>query len=95
MPPAAPSLPLRSGRTWVLIATDLIGRGMDFVGVSTVVNYDFPFTATDYIHRIGRTGRAGHTGESGAHATQHAAGGLALSHRLGGKGGCTLQRCRV
>ncbi|KIY97098.1 DEAD-box ATP-dependent RNA helicase 57, partial [Monoraphidium neglectum] len=49
----------RAGRTWVLIATDLIGRGMDFVGVNTVVNYDFPKTAADYIHRVGRTGRAG------------------------------------
>lgn len=53
----------RQGRTWVLIATDLIGRGMDFVGVNTVVNYDFPNSTTDYIHRIGRTGRAGRTGE--------------------------------
>jgi superfamily II DNA/RNA helicase len=47
----------------VLIATDLIGRGMDFLGVQTVINYDFPFSATDYIHRIGRTGRASRTGE--------------------------------
>lgn len=53
----------RSGKTWVLIATDLIGRGMDFVGVNTVVNYDFPRTTADYVHRIGRTGRAGRTGE--------------------------------
>jgi superfamily II DNA/RNA helicase len=53
----------RSGRTWVLIATDLIGRGMDFVGVNTVVNYDFPKTTADYIHRVGRTGRAGRAGE--------------------------------
>lgn len=52
----------RLGHTWVLIATDLIGRGMDFVGVNTVVNYDFPKTATDYIHRVGRTGRAGRPG---------------------------------
>uniref|UniRef100_A0A6S8LCF8 RNA helicase n=1 Tax=Dunaliella tertiolecta TaxID=3047 RepID=A0A6S8LCF8_DUNTE len=52
----------RSGRTWVLVSTDLIGRGMDFIGVNTVINYDMPATTTDYIHRIGRTGRAGHTG---------------------------------
>ena len=43
----------RAGRTWMLIATDLIGRGMDFLGVNTVVNYDFPQTKTDYIHRHG------------------------------------------
>jgi superfamily II DNA/RNA helicase len=36
---------------------------MDFLGVQTVINYDFPFSATDYIHRIGRTGRAYRTGE--------------------------------
>lgn len=58
----APPLARRSGRTWVLVSTDVIGRGMDFVGVSTVVNYDFPASTMDYIHRIGRTGRAGHTG---------------------------------
>eukprot|EP00879_Flechtneria_rotunda_P032252 GHRR01035428.1.p1 GENE.GHRR01035428.1~~GHRR01035428.1.p1 ORF type:complete len:204 (+),score=76.51 GHRR01035428.1:159-770(+) len=46
----------RSGKTWVLIATDLIGRGMDFAGVNTVINYDFPYSTADYIHRIGRTG---------------------------------------
>ncbi|KAJ9516439.1 hypothetical protein QJQ45_011113 [Haematococcus lacustris] len=52
----------RSGKTWVLIATDLLGRGMDFVGINTVVNYDFPNSPMDYIHRVGRTGRANKTG---------------------------------
>lgn len=41
----------RKGTTWVLIATDLLARGMDFLGVQTVINYDFPNTKTDYIHR--------------------------------------------
>jgi superfamily II DNA/RNA helicase len=41
----------RVGKTWMLISTDLIGRGMDFLGINTVVNYDFPGTKTDYIHR--------------------------------------------
>jgi superfamily II DNA/RNA helicase len=41
----------RAGRTWMLIATDIVGRGMDFLGVNTVVNYDFPGTKSDYIHR--------------------------------------------
>ncbi|GLI66727.1 hypothetical protein VaNZ11_010667 [Volvox africanus] len=54
----------RAGHTWVLIATDLIGRGMDFIGVNTVVNYDFPRSTADYVHRIGRTGRAGRTGDA-------------------------------
>jgi hypothetical protein len=41
----------RAGRTWMLIATDLVGRGMDFLGVHSVINYDFPGNRTDYIHR--------------------------------------------
>ena len=52
----------RSGATWLLVATDLVGRGMDFLGVQTVINYDFPQSTTDYIHRVGRTGRAGRSG---------------------------------
>ena len=54
----------RSGELWVLIATDLMGRGVDFKGVNMVINYDFPQSAVSYIHRIGRTGRAGHKGEA-------------------------------
>lgn len=54
----------RSGKTWVLIATDVVARGMDFKGVKCVVNYDFPESAAAYIHRIGRSGRAGRSGES-------------------------------
>ena len=52
----------RAGRVWVLIATDLMARGVDFKGVNMVVNFDFPASSVDYIHRIGRTGRAGHAG---------------------------------
>ena len=54
----------RSGKTWILIATDLVGRGVDFKGVNTVINYDFPISATNYVHRIGRTGRAGRKGKA-------------------------------
>ena len=43
----------RSGQIWVLICTELMGRGIDFKGVNLVVNYDFPPTAVSYIHRIG------------------------------------------
>ena len=53
----------RSGGSWLLVATDLVGRGMDFLGVHTVINYDIPQSTTDYIHRVGRTGRAGRSGE--------------------------------
>ena len=54
----------RTGQVWVLIATELVARGMDFKGVSLVINYDFPQTTTSYIHRIGRTGRAGRAGQA-------------------------------
>uniref|UniRef100_H2YM54 Probable ATP-dependent RNA helicase DDX52 n=1 Tax=Ciona savignyi TaxID=51511 RepID=H2YM54_CIOSA len=55
---------LRSGRTWLLICTEHMGRGMDFKDVNLVVNYDFPRSAVTYIHRVGRTGRAGQTGRA-------------------------------
>lgn len=54
----------RSGKTWVLIATDVIARGMDFKGVNCVINYDFPDSMAAYVHRIGRSGRAGRMGEA-------------------------------
>ncbi|MGH8493373.1 MAG: DEAD/DEAH box helicase [Moraxellaceae bacterium] len=53
---------LRTGRTKVLVATDVAARGIDVPGISHVVNYDLPKNAEDYVHRIGRTGRAGRTG---------------------------------
>ncbi|XP_029638074.1 probable ATP-dependent RNA helicase DDX52 [Octopus sinensis] len=54
----------REGKIWVLICTELMGRGIDFKGVNLVVNYDFPTSAISYIHRIGRTGRAGRQGKA-------------------------------
>jgi len=54
----------RTGKIWILIATELMGRGIDFKGVNIVVNYDFPPTAVSYIHRVGRTGRAGRAGKA-------------------------------
>lgn len=52
----------RRGEIWVLICTDLMGRGVDFKGVNMVINYDLPASPVAYIHRIGRTGRAGRRG---------------------------------
>ncbi|XP_023232182.1 probable ATP-dependent RNA helicase DDX52 [Centruroides sculpturatus] len=54
----------RSGKIWILICTELMGRGIDFKGVNLVINYDFPRSAISYIHRIGRTGRAGRPGHA-------------------------------
>ncbi|KAI0186116.1 P-loop containing nucleoside triphosphate hydrolase protein [Xylaria flabelliformis] len=52
----------RSGEIWALITTDILMRGLDFRGVSGVVNYDVPTSAAAYVHRVGRTGRAGEQG---------------------------------
>ncbi|KPI95775.1 putative ATP-dependent RNA helicase DDX52 [Papilio xuthus] len=60
----------RVGSVWVLICTELMGRGIDFRGVNLVVNYDFPPSAISYIHRIGRAGRAGQPGEAVTFFTQ-------------------------
>lgn len=54
----------RSGRYRVLIATDIASRGIDVKGIETVINYDMPSHAEDYVHRIGRTGRAGMGGHA-------------------------------
>ncbi|KAH8372192.1 hypothetical protein KR093_010544 [Drosophila rubida] len=60
----------REGHIWVLICTELMGRGIDFKGVNLVINYDFPPTSISYIHRIGRTGRAGRPGRAVTFFTQ-------------------------
>ena len=52
----------RSGKVRVLVATDVVSRGIDVEGISHVVNYDVPTNPEDYVHRIGRTARAGATG---------------------------------
>jgi ATP-dependent RNA helicase DDX23/PRP28 len=53
---------LKDGRSDVLVATDLAGRGIDVTDVSLVVNFNMPKSIDSYTHRIGRTGRAGKTG---------------------------------
>jgi len=50
------------GRSRVLVATDIAARGLDFVGLSHVLNYDLPNEPESYVHRTGRTGRAGASG---------------------------------
>lgn len=54
----------KSGKTRVLVATDLAARGIDIQALPLVINYELPRSPKDYIHRIGRTGRAGMEGEA-------------------------------
>jgi len=52
----------KSGKTRALVATDVAARGLDIQELNYVINYELPYIAEDYIHRIGRTGRAGNDG---------------------------------
>ena len=54
----------KDGKVQVLVATDIVARGIDIDGVTHVVNYDFPVNPEDYVHRIGRTGRAEAQGDA-------------------------------
>ncbi len=54
----------RAGEIMLLAASDVAARGLDIPEVSHVFNFDLPWAADDYVHRIGRTGRAGHEGHS-------------------------------
>ena len=54
----------KRGSCRVLVATDIVARGIDVDGISHVINYDLPNTPEDYVHRIGRTGRAGKSGSA-------------------------------
>lgn len=54
----------RTGSIQVLVATDVMSRGIDVQGIDAVVNFDVPLDPEDYVHRIGRTGRAGSAGQA-------------------------------
>ena len=54
----------KSGQYRVLVATDIMARGIDVIGIELVINYDLPSQAEDYVHRIGRTARAGMKGRA-------------------------------
>jgi ATP-dependent RNA helicase DeaD len=52
----------RSERVRILVATDVVGRGIDVSSISHIINYDIPSFCDDYVHRVGRTGRMGREG---------------------------------
>lgn len=54
----------RDNKLYLLLATDVVARGIDIDDVSHVINFDMPQTYEDYIHRIGRTGRANKIGQA-------------------------------
>ena len=54
----------REGSIRVMVATDVVARGIDITEVSHVINFDVPLIYEDYVHRIGRTGRANHVGQA-------------------------------
>jgi ATP-dependent RNA helicase DeaD len=59
----------REGRIVYLVATDVVGRGIDVSGISHIINYDLPMDPENYVHRIGRTGRMGADGVAIAFVT--------------------------
>ncbi|XP_060828272.1 probable ATP-dependent RNA helicase DDX5 isoform X2 [Bombus pascuorum] len=61
----------KSGRAPILVATDVAARGLDVDDVKYVINFDYPSSSEDYIHRIGRTGRRRQTGTAYAFFTTH------------------------
>ncbi|WP_211472539.1 DEAD/DEAH box helicase [Collimonas humicola] len=54
----------KQGEIEVLVATDVAARGLDIAELPCVINFDLPYNAEDYVHRIGRTGRAGASGDA-------------------------------
>jgi ATP-dependent RNA helicase RhlE len=64
-------LAFRNRKIDILVATDVLSRGIDVDGIDLVVNYDIPRDAEDYVHRVGRTARAGEKGEAFTFVTPH------------------------
>jgi ATP-dependent RNA helicase RhlB len=66
----------RAGTVQVVVATDVAGRGLHVDGINHVVNFDLPYEAEDYVHRIGRTGRAGAEGTAVSFACEDESFGI-------------------
>ena len=76
----------KAGEVRVLVATDIAARGIDVDGISHVINYDFPMTNEDYVHRIGRTGRANAVGDAFSFVCPDEHGDLRSLERFIGRG---------
>ncbi len=66
----------RDGKAKLLVATDVVGRGIDVSGISHIINYDIPQFSDDYVHRVGRTGRMGRQGVAYTFVTPEQGGEL-------------------
>jgi superfamily II DNA/RNA helicase len=75
----------KTGTANLLVASDVAARGLDIPDVSHVFNYDVPFHADDYVHRIGRTGRAGRLGAAFSIVTHHDEKSVAAIEKLIGQ----------
>ncbi|MDH5485281.1 MAG: helicase-related protein, partial [Gammaproteobacteria bacterium] len=82
----------KSDKIQVLIATEVAARGLDIQGLDHVVNYNLPYLAEDYIHRIGRTGRAGNKGQAISFVSREEERALSNIERLIGE---RIQRIKV
>ena len=76
----------KADKIQVLIATEVAARGLDIQGLDHVVNYNLPYLAEDYVHRVGRTGRAGNTGQAISFVSREEERGLnAIEHLIDAK----------
>ncbi|MCH4147993.1 MAG: DEAD/DEAH box helicase [Prevotella sp.] len=75
----------KSGKTMVIVATDIAARGIDIQDLGVVINYDLPDVAETYVHRIGRTGRAGNSGVAFSFCSQEEHPMLRSIQKLTGK----------
>ena len=66
----------RAGEVRILVATDVVGRGIDVSSISHIINYDIPQSSDDYVHRVGRTGRMGREGVAYTFVTTEEGGEL-------------------
>lgn len=78
-------LDFKSGRIDILVATDIVARGIDIDDITMVVNYDVPHDAEDYVHRVGRTARADAEGEAVTFVSERERGKFAAIERFLGK----------